>query len=70
MNALDPPDIPTLYLYGEKTETSIFSTPAEVAELLPKAHLHGLAGQRHLALAFDPTSFAQAVLQFTTSHDG
>ena len=70
LNALDPPDIPTLYLYGEKTETSIFPTPAEVAELLPKAQLHGLPGQRHLAFAFDPTSFAQAVLQFTTSHDG
>ena len=70
LNALDPPDVPTLYLYGEKTETSIFPAPAEVAELLPKAQLHGLPGQRHLAFAFDPTSFAEAVLQFTTSHDG
>jgi hypothetical protein len=37
---------------------------------LPKAQLHGLPGQRHLAFAFDPTSFAQAVLHFTTAHDG
>ena len=64
-----PPDIPTLYLYGEQTDASIFATPDEVAELLPKAQLHGLRGQRHLACAFDPTSFAQAVLEFTTAKD-
>lgn len=68
--AFDPPNIPTLYLFGEATDASIFPTPDEVAELLPKAQLHGLPGQRHLAFAFDPTSVAQAVLQFTTAHDG
>jgi pimeloyl-ACP methyl ester carboxylesterase len=66
----DPPDVPTLYLYGEETDASIFATPEEVAGLLPNAQLHGLPGQRHLAFAFDPTSFAQAVLDFTTAHDG
>ena len=70
LKALDPPDIPTLYLYGEKTDASMFATPDEVAELLPKAQLHGLPGQRHLAFVFDPTPFAQAMLQFTTAHDG
>jgi pimeloyl-ACP methyl ester carboxylesterase len=70
LEAFDPPDIPTLYLYGEATGPSIFATPDDVAELLPKAQLHGLPGQRHLAFAFDPTSFAQAVLHFTTAHDG
>ena len=39
-------------------------------ELLPKAQLHGLPGQRHVAFAFDPTSVAQAVLHFTKAHDG
>ena len=66
----NPQDIPTLYLYGEETDAPIFATPDEVAEMLPKAQLHGLPGQRHLACAFDPTSFAQAVLEFTTAHDG
>ena len=70
LDAFDPPDIPTLYLFGEATDASIFPTPDEVAELLPKAQLHGLPGQRHLALAFDPTSVAQAILHFTTAHDG
>jgi pimeloyl-ACP methyl ester carboxylesterase len=70
LEAFDPPDIPTLYLYGEATGPSIFATPDEVAELLPKAQLHGLPGQRHLAFAFDPTSVAQAVLHFTTAHEG
>lgn len=70
LKALDPPDIPTLYLYGEMTDTSIFATPDEVAELLPNAEHHGIPGQRHLAFVFDPTAFAQAVLQFTTANDG
>ena len=69
LKPLDPPDIPTLYLYGEKTDASVFAAPDEVGELLPKAQLHRLAGQRHLAFGFDPTPFAQAILQFTTGHD-
>jgi hypothetical protein len=47
----------------------MFPNVSEVPQLLPKAHLHGLPGQRHLAFVFDPTSFAQAVLDFTTTHD-
>jgi pimeloyl-ACP methyl ester carboxylesterase len=70
LEAFDPPDIPTLCLFGEATDAPIFPTPDELAELLPKAQLHGLPGQRHLAFAFDPTSVAQAVLHFTTAHDG
>ena len=70
LEAFDPPDIPTLYLFGEATDASIFATPDEVAELLPKVQLHGLPGQRHVAFAFDPTSVAQAVLHFTKAHDG
>jgi pimeloyl-ACP methyl ester carboxylesterase len=65
----EPPDVPTLYLYGEDTQASIFPTLDEVGELLPKAELRGLAGQRHLGFAFDPSAFAQAVLAFTTAHD-
>jgi pimeloyl-ACP methyl ester carboxylesterase len=67
--AFEPPEVPTLYLYGEDNQASIFPTLDEVAELLPKAQLCGLVGQRHLAFAFDPTTFAQTVLAFTTSHD-
>lgn len=65
----DPPDVPTLYLYGERTDAPVFATLDEVTELMPKAQLHGLSGQRHLAFAFDPTSFAEAILAFTTAHD-
>jgi pimeloyl-ACP methyl ester carboxylesterase len=67
--AFEPPDVPTLYLYGEATQAPIFPTLDEVAVLLPNAQLHGLARQRHLAFAFDPTTFTQAVLTFTTSHN-
>jgi pimeloyl-ACP methyl ester carboxylesterase len=70
LEAFDPPDIPLLYLYGEATDAPIFAPPGEVPELLPKAKLHGLPGQRHLAFAFDPASVAQAVLQFASEHDG
>jgi pimeloyl-ACP methyl ester carboxylesterase len=69
LSSLDPPDVPTLYLYGEETDAPIFAGLDEVADLLPKAQLHGLPGQRHLAFAFDPASFAQAILEFTTAHD-
>ena len=69
LSSLDPPDVPTLYLYGQETDAPIFAGLDEVAELFPKAQLHGLPGQRHLAFAFDPAPFAQAVLEFTTAHD-
>ena len=55
LTAFDPPDVPTLYLYGEETDAPSFSAPGEVAELFPMAELRGLAGQRHLAFAFDPS---------------
>jgi pimeloyl-ACP methyl ester carboxylesterase len=67
--SFDPPDIPTLYLYGEDTDASCYATCDEVAERFPNAQFHGLPGQRHLAFGFDPTSFAQAVLAFTIAHD-
>ena len=70
LERLDPPDIPQLYLYGEATDAPVFALPDDVPELLPKAQLHGLAGQRHLAFAFDPVSVAQAVLEFASAHDG
>lgn len=64
-----PPAVPTLYLYGEENTSPMFSTLDEVAALLPKARLRGLPGQRHLAWAFDPTTFVDAVLGFTAAHD-
>ena len=69
LGTLDPPDVPTLYLYGEQTDAPMFPNVSEVPQLLPNAQLCGLPGQRHLAFVFDPTSFAQAVLDFTTTHD-
>jgi pimeloyl-ACP methyl ester carboxylesterase len=64
----DPPDLPTLYLYGEKTDARMFPSLSEVPDLLPNAQLHGLPGQRHLGFAFDPSSFADAMLEFTADH--
>src|SRR5262245_58769690 len=69
LRSFTPPEIPTLYLYGQETDASVFATREEVVNRLPQAQLQGLAGQRHLAFAFDPTSFAQSVLVFTTAHD-
>jgi pimeloyl-ACP methyl ester carboxylesterase len=63
------PDIPTLDLYGEQTASTVFATTDEVADLLPKAQLRGLPGQRHLTFAFDPSSFAQVVLAITIADD-
>jgi pimeloyl-ACP methyl ester carboxylesterase len=67
--AFDPPAIPTLYLYGKETDAAIFATLDDVVELLPDAHLHGIPGQRHLAFAFDPMTFAQSILAFTAAHE-
>lgn len=69
LTAFDPPHIPTLYLYGAETDAPIFPTPDEVAKRLPDAQLQALPGQRHLAFAFDPTTFARAILDFTTAHN-
>ena len=44
LRALDPPDVPTLYLYGEETNVMVFARPDEVAELLPEAQLPGPSG--------------------------
>jgi pimeloyl-ACP methyl ester carboxylesterase len=68
LEVFDPPDVPTLYLYGQATDTSIFPTADNVATRFPKAQLRGLPGQRHLAFAFDPRAFARAVLAFTSAH--
>jgi pimeloyl-ACP methyl ester carboxylesterase len=67
---LKRPDVPMLYLYGSETDAPIFPTIKEVGELFPEAQLCGLAGQRHVAQAFDPAGFAEAVLRFTAAHDG
>lgn len=65
----DPPDVPTLYLHGEKTDARLFPSPSEVPRLLPNAQLRSLPGQRHLGFAFDPASFAHAILEFTAAHN-
>lgn len=69
-SGFESPDVPTLYLYGEQTESPVFATANEVAEMFPKAHLRALAGQRHMANVFDPGVFAAAILEFTSAHDG
>jgi pimeloyl-ACP methyl ester carboxylesterase len=66
---LDPPNVPTLYLYGKETDARMFPSPSEVPDLLPNAQLHGLPQQRHLGFAFDPSSFAHAILEFTAAHN-
>lgn len=62
-------EIPLLYLYGELTKSPAFLTIGEVGELWPNAQLHCLPGQRHMATVFDPTTFAEALLAFTSAHD-
>jgi pimeloyl-ACP methyl ester carboxylesterase len=70
LEATTPPRVPTLYLYGTLTEAPIYPTLEEVAERLPQARLEPLPGQRHVAPMFDPATFAQKLLAFTTAHDG
>lgn len=67
--AIHPPDAPALYLYGEETNAPIYATPDEVARTLPDAQYQGFAGQHHLAIAFAPDAFAEAVLAFTGAHN-
>lgn len=69
LSRFDPPNVPTLYLYGEETDAPMFPSPREVPDLLPNAQLHGLPRQRHLGFAFDPSSFAHAILEFTAAHN-
>lgn len=63
------PEVPTLYLYGELTQSPVYLALDEVRALLPRARLHGLPGQRHLAPMFDPETFARAILAFTGAND-
>jgi pimeloyl-ACP methyl ester carboxylesterase len=65
----DPPDVRTLYLHGEQTDAPMFPSPREVPDLLPNAQLHGLPRQRHPGFAFDPSTFAHAILEFTAAHN-
>jgi len=67
LSAVELPDIPMLYLYGELTTAPVFPTIDEVAERWPKAQFRCLPGQRHMAPVFDPATFAQALLAFTAS---
>lgn len=69
LSAARLPDVPVLYLHGEKTEAPVYPTPAEVAGLLPNASFHAFVGQRHMAPLFDPAAFARAVLAFTSAND-
>ena len=64
-----PPDVPTLYLYGAETSNPVFLTADVVASVLPDAKLRALPGQRHFAPVLDPTGFAEAILEFTSALD-
>ena len=70
LDAAGRPDVPVLYLHGERTEAPVYPSLDEVTARLPEARLQVLPGQKHLAPLFDPEPFARALLQFTTAHDG
>lgn len=57
--------VPTMLLTGEKTDNPVYLSPDECRRALPHAQHSVLAGQRHIAFASDPTSFAATVLSFT-----
>ncbi|HEX7034561.1 MAG TPA: alpha/beta hydrolase [Pseudomonadales bacterium] len=63
------PDVPLLWLHGELTESVAYPTASEIAARFPRAELHRLSGQRHLAPMFDPATFAQVMLAFTARVD-
>jgi pimeloyl-ACP methyl ester carboxylesterase len=64
------PDVPLLYLYGELTAAPVYPAVSEVAERYPKAELHSLSRQRHLAPMFDAAAFVAAITEFTARVDG
>lgn len=63
------PNVPFLYLYGDLTTAPVYPSAQEAKDLWPDAQMRYLPGQRHLAPMFDPTTFAAALLEFTTAHD-
>lgn len=59
-------DAPTLLLQGSLTEAAVYLTIDELQDAIPHAEVREIRGQRHLAFAFAPELFAEAVLRFTT----
>jgi pimeloyl-ACP methyl ester carboxylesterase len=59
--------VPVLLLSGELTGSPVYLSAEELREALPHARAQVLPGQRHLAFATAPPSFAEAVLAFTAT---
>jgi pimeloyl-ACP methyl ester carboxylesterase len=59
--------VPVLLLSGELTGSPVYLSADDLREAVPDARAEVLAGQRHLAFATGPQSFADAVLGFTAT---
>jgi pimeloyl-ACP methyl ester carboxylesterase len=58
---------PTLLLSGSLTRAAIYPSPDELRLVIPRVESAVLERQGHLAFAFDPARFAQAVISFITA---
>jgi pimeloyl-ACP methyl ester carboxylesterase len=55
---------PTLYLTGALSDAPVYATTDEVQAALPNVEARVLQGQRHLAMATDPTALASTIVDF------
>ena len=62
-------EAPTLLLVGGLSRSPLFASPDDLREAVPHVEVATIEGQRHMATAFDPGGFAEAVLTFTSAHD-
>lgn len=64
-NEVAQPMVSTQFLIGGCTTSGAFLEPAEVTASFPRADVRILSGQAHLAHAFAPRDYAEAVISFT-----
>jgi pimeloyl-ACP methyl ester carboxylesterase len=55
---------PTLYLTGALTDAPVYATADEVRAALPNVEARVLQGQRHLAMATEPTALVSTIVDF------
>jgi pimeloyl-ACP methyl ester carboxylesterase len=60
--------VPTRLLRGALTQSPLFATADDIRDAIPHADVATLAGQGHMAAAFDPTGLANAIRSFTAAH--
>jgi pimeloyl-ACP methyl ester carboxylesterase len=55
---------PALYLTGALSDAPVYATADEMQAALPNLEARVLQGQRHLAMATDPTALVSTIVDF------